>query len=235
MKESVLILDAGNALYASKGPAKTTRGQVTIEAMNRMGYDAMTLGYRDLFLGRETLTQRMTEANFAVLSANVINRESGELFALPYVVKRVDGHQVGIIGVTNTPESLPTAEGAAEFEVTDPRAAIPGYVKEVAEVADIIVLLSHLGLEADQEISAEFPQIDVVIGGYSRKVLPPRRFQENRAVIGQAGYRGEWMGRLDIEFDRDGVVTAFEGRAEPLTKDVGTDSEMAAFVREIKQ
>ena len=80
--QNVLLLDAGNALYAAQGVNKTTQGKYMVEAMNRLGYDAMLLGDQDFAWGVDVLKQRIAEARFPVLSANVFVGGGGIGFLL---------------------------------------------------------------------------------------------------------------------------------------------------------
>ena len=233
--EAVLVLDAGNALYATYGPVQATGGQVAIEAMNMMGYDAITLGDQDLILGASVLRQRMAEATFAVLSANVIDATTDQPLALPYVIKEIAGRRVGIIGLTRLSTPLaPNPNDSTLLRVDDPLEAVMRYAPEVAELADIVILLSHVGLPMDRMISAEVPEIDIIIGGQSRNVIAPTREGEGGAVIAQAGYRGEWLGTLTARFDAQGELIDFEGETVALTDEYKDDRDMAKFVERIK-
>ena len=74
-----LVLDAGDSLVGDQDPALKTQGKSSVEAMNRLGYDAMALGPADLALGLETLRARMAEAKFPMLSANAVVTGTEEL------------------------------------------------------------------------------------------------------------------------------------------------------------
>ncbi len=244
--EPLLVLDAGNALYATYGPIQATQGQAAIEAMNMMGYDAIALGDEDLLLGAETLRKRMAEASFPVLSANVIDTTTNQPLAPPYVIKEIAGRRVGIIGVTGLSTSAPTDPGdgtptvapailGTTLRVLNPVETVQRYAAEVAELADIVILLSHVGLPLDRAISAKVPEIDVIIGGQTRSVIAPTQADTAKAVIAQAGYRGEWIGSLMVQFDSQGEVVSFGGETVALTEEVGEDPAMAAFVAKIKK
>jgi len=229
------VLDAGNALYATQGPVQKTNGQAAITAMNMMSYDAITLGDQDLILGAAALRQRMAEATFAVLSANVIDASTGQPLALPYVIKEAKGHRIGIIGLTRLSTPLaPNPSDPTTLRVDDPLETIKRYAPEVAEQADVVILLSHVGLPLDQTIAAEVPEIDIIIGGQSRNVLAPIRENEGGAVLAQAGYRGEWIGTLTAHLDAQGQVVSFGGETVALTEEYGDDPEMTQFVASIK-
>ena len=71
----MLVLDAGNTIYG-QALAVQSKGQVIVESMSAMGYDAMTVGESDLRLGLDLLLQRAEEADFIFLSCNLVDPAS---------------------------------------------------------------------------------------------------------------------------------------------------------------
>jgi 2',3'-cyclic-nucleotide 2'-phosphodiesterase (5'-nucleotidase family) len=98
--QRLLVLDAGNAL-TGQALADSSKGKAVVEAMNRLGYTAMTIAEGELQLGLDELSTRMKEATFAMLSANVIVKSTGQLLAQPYIIVELNGLKVGILGLTN--------------------------------------------------------------------------------------------------------------------------------------
>lgn len=227
----LLLLDAGDTLAAQRGLGLATQGRVIVEAMNRLGYDAMTLGDEDFKLGLEVLRQRMAEAQFPFLSANVLLKESGELLAQPYLVKEVGGHKVAIIGLTTTDASLISSE----IVVLDPLQVARERVAELRDQADVIIILSHLGVNLDRQLASQIEGIDLIIGGHSRTpIQPPLQDPQRGTIIAQAGYRGQWIGEVRLRLDSTGQVMDFEGRTVLLTPDFADDPEMRAFLDEYR-
>jgi 2',3'-cyclic-nucleotide 2'-phosphodiesterase (5'-nucleotidase family) len=109
-RPQLLLLDGGNTLWGDAGLAAQTQGRVMVEAMNLMGYSAMALGELDLQLGADALRERMAEASFPFLSANLVINSTGQLLARPYVLLDAGGRQVAVIGLTGS-GSVPTAPG----------------------------------------------------------------------------------------------------------------------------
>jgi 5'-nucleotidase/UDP-sugar diphosphatase len=203
-----------------------------VEAMNLLGYDAMVLGSEDFWLGLDVLRQRMEEAEFPILSANVVMAGTDQLFATPYVIEVIGGHQVAIIGLTN-PEAASAAGG--DIVVLDPLEALEDLMGEVSKEADVIIVLSHLGTEVDFLMANEVKGIDLIVGGLSRDVLdPPVWIEASRTVIAQAGYLGEWIGVVSLEIDSQGEVTGHQGQVVLLTDEVADDPEMRAFLDQYK-
>jgi len=237
----VLLLDAGNAL-TGQSLADATRGKVIIEAMNRLGYTAMTIGEVELQLGLEELTARMQEAKFPMLSANVMVKSTGKPLAQPYTVVELGRLKVGILGLTNdNAAQIAAASGvggatpasvADQFTVTDPLQAARRFLPELAAQSDIVVLLSHMGLDMDQRLAQEVAGIAVIVGGSTRRVLDsPLVVQET--LIVQAGYDGEWLGRLRLKIDGKKVVRN-EGQVLALGPEYKDHPDIARWLQELK-
>jgi 5'-nucleotidase/UDP-sugar diphosphatase len=203
-----------------------------VEAMNLLGYDAMVLGSEDFWLGLDVLRQRMEEAEFPILSANVVMAGTDQLFTTPYVIEEIAGHKVAIIGLTNQEA---TSAAGGDIVVLDPLKALEDLMGEVSEEADVIIVLSHLGREVDFLMANEVKGIDLIVGGLSRDVLDPSVWIEaSRTVIAQAGYLGEWIGVVSLEIDSQGEVTGHQGQVVLLTDEVADDPEMRAFLDQYK-
>lgn len=227
-----MLLDAGNTLFGNQPLAQQTQGQVIVEAMNLLGYDAMALGSEDFWLGLDVLRQRMEEAEFPILSANAVISGTDQLFATPYVIKEIKDHKVGIIGLTN--QEAANTSGRAII-VLDPLETLKNLMDEVSKEADIIIVLSHLGTVVDVQMAGEVEGIDLIVGGQSQDVLdPPLWIGESGPVIAQAGYQGQWIGVVRLEIDSRGKVAGHQGEIVLLGPDFADDPEMRAFLDQYK-
>ena len=229
--ENVLLLDGGNTLFGYD-LAQQTQGKVIVEAMNLLGYDAMALGDQDFQLGLDVLRQRMEEAEFPILSANVVIVGTDKLFAPPYAIKDIGDHKAAIIGLTNQ-EAARAADGA--IAVLDPLEALQHLMDEVSQKADIIIVLSHLGMEVDLQMASEVKGIDLIVGGQSRQVLNPPLWDEaSGTVTAQAGYQGRWIGVVRLNIDSQGTVASHKGEVVVLGEDFADDPEMKALLDRYK-
>ena len=180
--DSVLLLDAGDA---SQGTplVNLSMGKTAIEFMNAAGYDAITPGNHEFDWGLDNARQLAGLADFPMLSANIINHLEGDLtFAAHKIFDMPNGMKVGVFGLT-TPETMTKAhpdkvrgidflQGEALYEVAR---------KQVEELkaagADIVVLLSHLGMDEEsapnrsQDVLENATGIDLVIDGHSHTLL----------------------------------------------------------------
>ena len=229
----VLVLDAGGTLLGEQ-LALDSEGRVVVEAMNAMGYDAMTIGQIDMAKGLAALQQRASEAQFPFLSANLVSKESGQPIFEPYVVLEREGLHIGVIGVTE-PWALEGLESRAPTaQLGDPAAAVRRYLPEVRAQAEIVVVLSHLGLEDDKSLALAVPGIDVIVGGRSRNLMRAPEQVGQTAII-QIGYDGEWLGRLDLAVDGAGAVASTGFEVLYMRQDVPDDPALAALVDSYRQ
>lgn len=120
---NLLVLDAGNTFWGESGLAVPSQGKVMVEAMNLMHYSAMALGETDLQLGEDVLRERIADAQFPVISANVVVLSTGKLLSKPYVVLDVGGRKVGLIGLTGSGSVAATSEGPQTSGGTQPAPA----------------------------------------------------------------------------------------------------------------
>lgn len=228
----VLLLDAGNALTSDQLRTASGQGAVMIEGMNRLGYDAMTVGDQDFRWGPDVIQARMGEAKFAVLSANVYVGDTNTLFALPYVIKEMAGHRIAILGVTskNLLAFLPPGNSVPVL-VADPVETVRRVMAELQGKADIVIVCSNLGFQQDQQLAASVPGIAAIVGGNPGVLLPePFREPTHGTILVQAGYQGEWIGQLILHINEAGKVASYSGKTIALDADFADDPEIRAWL-----
>lgn len=202
-----LLLDAGDLLGDSM-IADLTEGQALVEALNHLGYDALSIGNHEPDFGMGVLRQRMKDAAFPVLAANLVERQENRLFAKPSLVKKVGGVAVGILGLAYPKTAWTTAaKNVAEVEFQDPLPAVKHYLPKLREDgAELVVVLSHLGLGGDKALAKAVEGIDVIVGGHSHNRMTQAE-KVGTTLIVQAGAHGSDLGRLELTVER-GKVTA---------------------------
>lgn len=228
----VLVLEAGNALLGEE-LALQSQGKVIVEAMNLMGYDAMGVGPLELAKGVEVLLQRAEEADFAILACNLVWAESQAPVLAPFTILERGGVRFGIVGVTSSQVLLGLESKAPGVVVLDPVESVRRYVAELRPRVDVLIVLSHLGLEEDRALAERVEGIDVIVGGRTQQLLS-EPYRVGQTVIVQAGYDGEWLGRLDMEGSRYGLdVLAY--RILSMKPDVPDDPEMVRLLERYRQ
>ena len=199
--------------------------------MNLMRYDAMALGEGDLArLGVDGIRERMQEANFPVLSANVVIAGTDDFLAQPYVIREMEGRRIAIIGVTGR-TTLPGVE------VRDPLESVKQVVEDVRGKADILILLSHTGLTANRRIASQVPELDLIISGGTEAITPTPVFVGDGAAIVHAdvsssGHAGRRIGVGTWSFDAQGHLAGQTWQDVSLGESFADDPEMLTWLRD---
>lgn len=198
--DDVLTFDIGDHVDRFHPLTEATLGKANVMLMNEVGYDSATIGNNEgITLSKEALSSLYTEANFPVLVANLFE-ENGERpdWLKPYeMITLENGITIGVIGVTIPFRPFYEALG---WTVKDPFEVLPLLIKEVKKKANIIIFLSHLGLNFDEEVANSFADIDVILGGHTHHVLE-NGLTINNTLIHQAGKFGAYVGQVTITYD----------------------------------
>lgn len=211
--DNVLVLDAGD--YNQGTPYFTVfGGDLEMELMNSLGYDVVALGNHEFDNGVDELARRLSSARFQTVCANYdFSGTPLEEYVKPYVIVYKAGKKIGIFGLLANLKSLVSKQNTEgivymnPFETADKWA---DYLKNV-EKCDLVIALSHLGYSGypnqpcDINLAKRSENIDIIIGGHSHTFLKSAKVYPNRTgkdvVIVQAGCQGEYVGRLDIDFE----------------------------------
>jgi 5'-nucleotidase len=232
---ALILLDGGDSLFHGGYWATVEdpdQGELLVEAMNIMGYDALALGERDLGGPLDTVKARFEEAQFPILSANL--DAAGALPNVqPYLLRQVDGHTIAIVGVTSAAAAQRLESLGLDLTVQDPITAIGQAVDEARKRADIIILLANLKRSQAEALAQAVPGIDAIIGVYRGGQRTPVTIPgtEGEVVLHASGIQGEYLGVLTVHFDAQGQVMSFEGRSLALTDHYADDPQMAELIR----
>jgi 2',3'-cyclic-nucleotide 2'-phosphodiesterase (5'-nucleotidase family) len=207
-KNPVLVLDAGDVF--ARGPyAKRFFGELEFEVMNYLEYDALTLGNNEFkatndFSAQQILSERIRQARFPVLGANVVSAKTNQYFTgvSPYITKEFSGVKIAIFGVT-APRAGAYSQ-LAGFKVLNPIETSKRLVHRLlsSENPDIIVALTHIGIDDDLVLAEKVPDIQVIIGGDSHTTMMNPEWVEQCPIV-QAGANGHYMGKMDLSFIKE--------------------------------
>lgn len=236
-----LALHAGDVF--SRGDHRTVHsgGGANILAMGLVGYDAFVPGNGEYYFGVKNLIQQMALAKFPVLSANVFYKNNGERLFKPYIIKEVAGVKVAILGLGFVRLLHPSGWF---LELKDPAETAKEYLPILREEADIVLALTHIGLEADKKLAAAVPQLDIIVGGHSHSKLDePLRIsganEEGEVIVVQANDYGKFLGRLDVYLQRDQSgkysIADAEGKLLPIDSSIKEDAEVNALLERYSQ
>lgn len=185
------------------------RGRIEVDALNRMGYDAITLGNHEFDNGVDTLAKVLQKATFAVVSTNYdVQGTPLENIVKPYVILRRAGVRVGIIGVGVNPQGLIAEKNFAPVRYIEPIPIVQKYVTQLKEQhkCDVILCLSHLGTGSenddcisDIQLAKSTRDIDVIIGAHTHKIVTNKYVQDldgNSVLLAQMGKSGARIGKI---------------------------------------
>lgn len=232
--DRTLLLDGGDA-WQGTFTSNANKGEAVTKAMNVMRYDAQALGNHDFDWGQDVLAQRAKEAAFPFLAAN-LGDATGALpaYVKPWVVKDAGLAKVGIIGLTNPRSpSIVKASSIAGLTFLPSIETVKKYLPEVRAQSDIVVVLTHIGVDEDSELAQAVPDIDIIVGGHTHLAMRTAR-TIGKTRIYQAGAYTENLGRIEITVDRaTRKPTAISGADVliPITSGVvRPDPEVATLV-----
>ncbi len=170
--ENVLLLDAGD-FFQGTPEGNLSLGEIPLLAMNYLDYDALTLGNHEFDFGVEPVVSLSRRAAFPFLSANlsIIDPDLPPFFQ-DYVILEQSGVRILIVGVIN-PDLYASVEADLEDQlaVGDVAEAVRRVLAETEGERDVVVVLSHIGLERDRELAAAVEGIDFILGGHSHSGL----------------------------------------------------------------
>ncbi|WNB92518.1 5'-nucleotidase C-terminal domain-containing protein [Bacillus sp. NEB1478] len=260
-KPGSLLLSAGD-VFSGTLYFNEFKGQADLEFMNLLKYDMMTFGNHEFDLGaspegHQALADFIKNADFPFVSSNVNFSKDDQLknlykgYSLKYkdgniysaVIKKVNGENVGFIGLTTEETKDISSPENVTFE---------NYIREATkdvkllELLDVnkIVAITHLGYDDnpaydnDLELAKQVKGIDVIVGGHSHTQLnapvivttDKKGKKKDPTVIVQAYQYEEYLGTLDVEFNKKGVVTGQSGQLIKLA-DKADDPETAQLLK----
>ncbi|MFZ3581161.1 bifunctional metallophosphatase/5'-nucleotidase [Loktanella sp. DJP18] len=220
------------------------KGTMTAEFMNKLGYDAMTVGNHEFDDGPEVLGAFVDAVDFPILMSNAdISGEPllADKIAKSTIIER-GGERLGLIGLTpvNTPEIASTGPN---ITFTPPADAVQAEVDALtAEGVNKIIVLSHSGYAVDQDVASNTTGVDVIVGGHDNTLLGDMEGAKGSyptmvgdTAIVQAYAYGKYLGELNVTFDDDGVIT--EASGQPLVMDgaVAEDQPTLDRIAELAQ
>lgn len=195
--QSTLILDSGDALAGSNTVFKIS--EKILQKMNRAKYDAMAMGNREFNYLRYVLEKRANEAEFPILCANLEDLKGyADKFYSRYEIREAGRFKVGIFGLTPVQydDESPWLV-IMKFRFLDPIKTAGKVVEEIKEKVNLVIALSHLGIEKDRELAAKVDGIDLILGGHSHTPLKEPELI-NDTYIFQGEPHGKSFGRIEI-------------------------------------
>jgi 2',3'-cyclic-nucleotide 2'-phosphodiesterase (5'-nucleotidase family) len=171
------------------------------EIANLLGFDASTLGNHDLDYGWQQTRNFIEMAKYPIVSSNLVDTSGKLLTPAPFVILRVNGLRVAVIGaMTNDLKNLSTPRLLGPFHTAPVVETVRKYAVELRDKSDLIVVLGHLTGDEEKQILESAPEIPVTVSGHIHKGLDGPIVQDGRLVVRVKSYAEE-LGRLELQVD----------------------------------
>lgn len=251
---NTLLLDGGDTWQGS-GTALWTRGMDMVGATNKLGVDIMTGHWEFTYMAEEVL-KNVNAFNGEFVAQNVkvdetamfdyvhsdfadYNEESGHAFK-PYTIREMNGVRVAVIG-----QAFPYTP------IANPSRFIPDWTfgirdREMQEMVDniranekpdVVVVISHNGMDVDLKMASVVSGIDAIFGGHTHDGMPAPSIVKNpggQTLVTNAGSNGKFLGVMDLDV-RDGKVQDFRYRLLPVFSNlIEPDAPMQAYIDEVR-
>ncbi len=241
-EENVLYVISGDMVQGSIIDSEF-KGISTIEIMNYLAPDVVTLGNHEIDYGLPHLLFLEKMANFPIVNANLYIKKYNKRLMSPYHIINVAGFDVMFIGIlTETVlDSLKMDSLIGTFISLEEASVEVGKICNAYkdEDIDLTILLTHIGFESDRELAALLdPQwgVDMIIGGHSHTILEEPALVNN-VLVAQAGTGTDQIGRFDIVVDDDtNSVVEWKWQLIPIDTSLAQpDEELEKYIDSFKE
>ncbi|MEB3223524.1 MAG: bifunctional UDP-sugar hydrolase/5'-nucleotidase [Candidatus Sericytochromatia bacterium] len=230
---ATLVLDAGD-VFQGTPLFNFYSGEPDYLTMAQAGYDAVTVGNHDLDNGLDNLRLQAEHLGKGrgPISANMRDDRGKPLFE-SHRVLTVGKLKVAVIGALGVEAFHAVAEPRRRgVQVNDPLQALRPLIQKLRPTVDLVVLLTHIGHEAEVELAQALPEVDLIVGGHSHtKVEAPVvvKHPGRNTLVVQAFQWGQFVGRLDLQVEGRKIVS-HRGQLLPVSTDIQPDPGVAATV-----
>ena len=235
--DGTLLLSAGD-MFQGTPVSNIFKGRSVTDVMNYLKFDAMAIGNHEFDWGMDVLQHLVASSRFPYLSANIKDERGRYLPGVkPYVIVMRKNVKIAIIGITTPEVPRITTPGRFKHMTVDrPEDILPRFIRKAKdEGAMMIIVLSHLGLDADKDLAQSNPGIHVIVGGHSHTALENPVVAGNTIIV-QAGAYGLYLGVLKLKIDPDtGKIIRHTEETElekvMAGKDRPYDKELASIIQ----
>jgi sulfur-oxidizing protein SoxB len=246
-----LLLDGGD-LWQGTGLANAMQGADMVEAANLLGIEAMT-GHWEFTYGEKALRGNLERFKGEFLAQNVYLSEeaafndakaydpaSGRVFK-PATTREIGGYRIAVIGQAfpYVPIAHPkrfTPDWTFGIRDDELQKLVDGLRND--DKVDVVLLLSHNGMDVDLKLASRVKGIDVILGGHTHDAIPQPIAVTNAGgttLVTNAGSSGKFLGVLDLEIAK-GRVSDVRYRLLPVFSELlKPDAAMAALIDKMRE
>ncbi len=236
-----LLLDGGDTWQGS-ATSLWTNGQDMVDATKLLGVDAMT-GHWEFTYGADRvkeIIEKDLDGHMDFLAQNIIDNQWEEDVFKSYVIKEINGVPTAIIG-----QAFPYTP------IANPRYMVPDWnfgirddkmQKTVdtarAKGAQVVILLSHNGMDVDLKMANRVRGIDAIMGGHTHDAVPEPVKVKNAGgttLVINSGSNGKFLSVLDFDVHK-GKVQGYRYSLLPIFSDLlEPDAAMAAHIAKVRK
>ncbi len=204
--DGIFLVDCGDSVSGTYNDSLRPGKDITLLMNSKLlDYDVKTIGNHSDDYGAKPFFQNIKLANFPVVIANAVEKESGKQLknTRPYIIREESGIKVGFIGLSHAWSTR--IDGV---KMLDELESLEKYLPELRKKVDIVVCLSHIGLEreaklvkkiADMDDKNPLMNVDVFMDGHSHANI--HFMIDKNTVVVQAGKYGLNCGEVNIRFN----------------------------------
>jgi sulfur-oxidizing protein SoxB len=235
-----LLLDGGDTWQGS-ATSLWTKGQDMVDACKLLGVNMMTSHWEHTFGARrvQEIVEKDLKGNMEFLAQNIKTTDFEDMVFKPYALREMNGVQVAVIG-----QAFPYTP------IANPRYMVPDWTfgiqdehmqKMVDEArgkgAQVVVVLSHNGMDVDIKMASRVRGIDAILGGHTHDGMPAPTIVKNGAgqtLVTNAGSNSKFLGVLDFDV-RGGKVQDFRYKLLPVFSNLlPADAQMQQFIDQVR-
>ena len=208
----LLLFDSGDF---SQGSSYYTmfKGDVEVELMNEMGYDAATIGNHEFDFGLDNMVRIFRKAQFPIVCSNYDFADT-ELkdIVKPYITLKRQGMKIGVFALCPKMKGLVAQANYGPLEYLDPFNVARQMVDVLRgrEKCDLVICISHLGWSSDAHSDARIIEnttgIDLVLGGHTHTYMEQLEYVNDKAghpvAVDQNGKNAAFVGRLVLDMEK---------------------------------
>ncbi|MCH4171803.1 MAG: metallophosphatase [Lactobacillus sp.] len=227
--EPTLIFDIGDAEDRAHPLTEATNGQANVALFNEIGFDGVTIGNNEgIGNSHDQLEHLYDQANFDVILGNLFEPDGTRpAFAkVDKIITTPQGTRIGVLGLT-APFFLTYIPNGWQPKIV--QNILPQLLAQIQPKCDIIVLLSHLGIEMDRYIAKHFPQIQIILGAHTHHLLPVGE-RHGQTMLGAAGKYGEYVGTMTLQVNDQHQLEAVSAQVQK-TADLPADPGDQATIK----
>lgn len=228
--KNFLLLDAGDAFQGTVF-ADQFKGESIVPIRNSLGYNAMAAGNHEFDFGYEQLLKLRDMSNYPIVSANVFKADGSELLVPTYFAE-IGGQKFAFIGfVTDETPILTHPDNVKGLTFKKPVDVAKVVVPKLKQQVDHVVVVSHVGIDADREMAKNVSGIDLIVGGHSHTALRAPEVVNGTYIVQDWEY-GKSVGRADLFYYGKDLV-AFSGGLLEYDEKVQADPAVDKLVKDV--